>query len=222
MALRSPAVDTVGYAAPPGSFTHIPVNEIRSRFLADNYIRLDGLWSPAFARDLAAEATAQQAFASAPSEGPTSRVAPGRASGRPAVMVAPGPVLLTLHDALVGFLRALSATVLVPSQATYTYYESDEEVRLHVDTPACDVTVLTDVLGGLGPLHLHPELTGWDTSQLVELEADPEWDRNSGIRVVHPRLGATIIRGRRLPHHRPATPVDGIHAIAALHYRTLF
>ena len=93
---------------------------------------------------------------------------------------------------------------------------------MHVDTPACDVTVLTDVLGGLGPLHLHPELAGWATSDLVELEADPAWDRNSGVPVVHPRLGASILRGRRLPHHRPAWPVDGVHAIAALHYRTLF
>jgi hypothetical protein len=207
------AETVAGTLPPPGA---------QARLFADSHVVLDQLWTEEFATALATEAITQRPFAGAPSEGPEVRVAPGRASSRPAVMVGPGPLLAELHHSLVGFLRGLSARMLVPSQATYTYYEFDEEVRLHIDTPACDVTVLTEVLGNLGPLHLHPELTGWQTPDLLDLEADPAWDRDSGLPVVHPRLGATIIRGRVLPHHRPAWPVEGLHAIAALHYRSLF
>jgi hypothetical protein len=197
----------------------LPAQEAQQRFLRDNHVVLDGLWNVELAEVLQTEATAMRAFAGPPSDGPVIRVGGTRTSQRPALMTRPGPVLAELHGSLTRFLRALSARMLVPSQATYTYYELDEEVRLHVDTPPCDVTLITEVLGKLGPLHLHPELEGMPTDDLVQLEGDSNWDRSSGLPVVHPRLGATIFRGRVLPHHRPEWPVEGLHAIAALHYR---
>jgi len=199
--------------------SRLPAPDAQQRFLTDNYVVLDGLWNVELAEALQAEATAQRAVAGPPSDGPVIRVGGARTSQRPAVMTRPGPVLAELHGSLTSFLRALSARMLVPSQATYTYYEVDEEVRLHVDTPACDVTLITEVLGKLGPLHLHPELHGTATDELVQIEGNSDWDRSSGLPVVYPRLGATIFRGRVLPHHRPEWPVEGMHAIAALHYR---
>ena len=201
--------------------SRLPSRDAQQQFLTDSYVVVDGLWSVALAEAIADEATDRWSFASAPSEGPEIRVGATRASRRPALMTQPGPLLSELHSSLTGFLRALTARMVVPSQATYTYYELDEEVRLHVDTPACDVTLITEVLGKLGPLQLHPQLAGMQTDELVRLEGDPAWDRGSGLPVVHPRIGATVFRGRVLPHHRPAWPVDGLQAIAALHYRFL-
>lgn len=201
--------------------SRLPGRDAQQQFLTNHHVVLDGLWNVELAEALQAEATTRRAVAGPPSDGPVIRVGGSRTSQRPALMTRPGPVLAELHGSLTRFLRALSARMLVPSQATYTYYELDEEVRLHVDTPACDVTLITEVLGKLGPLHLHPELERRSTDELVPLEGDSTWDRTSGLPVVHPRLGATIFRGRVLPHHRPEWPVEGTHAIAALHYRFL-
>jgi len=112
--------------------------------------------------------------------------------------------------------------MVVPTVGTYGYYEHDDGCYLHLDTDAADVTFLINVLGELGPLHLHPELVGLEMDDLHALEADPTWDRQSGQRINYPRNGVAAIRGRVLPHHRPGSPIEGINAVAAIHYRALF
>ena len=86
---------------------------------------------------------------------------------------AAGPSLESLHQALAHLARALSGQLLVPSWSGYYFYEGDDEVRLHVDTPLCNLTMVIVVMGTLGALHLHPELRGTAPAELQRLEADP-------------------------------------------------
>ena len=115
--------------------------------------------------------------------------------------------------------RALSGQFLEPSYSAYYIYEDNDEVRLHLDTDQCDLTLIAEAMGNLGPLRVHPELAGMTIAELFELEGDPTWDRESGIPVHHPRTGVTAFRGRRLPHHRPGREINGVGGIAALHFR---
>ena len=64
-------------------------------------------------------------------------------------------VLLKFQAALLPLLRTLTGYQLVPSDSWYIYYEETDEIGLHVDPEESDITVLTSVLGEVGPLHLH-------------------------------------------------------------------
>ena len=191
--------------------------ELRTR----GHVALDGLWSEDVAAALAGEAGAVWRTARPPTIGPNRRVNPSRPGDRP-TLLGKGPELERLHLDLLGLCRRLTGQMLEPSFAFYYFYSGDDEVRLHLDTPECDLTVISEVLGPLGPLHLHPELAGMSIDQLTALEADPSWDRESRVPIAHPRLGVTAFRGRRLPHHRPGRSLAGLGAVAALHYRSRY
>jgi hypothetical protein len=189
----------------------------RTQLRTRGHVALDGLWSEDVAAALASEAGAVWRTARPPTIGPNRRVAPSRTGERP-TLIGKGPMLERLHLDLVGPCRRLTGQVLDPSFAAYYFYSGDDEVRLHLDTPQCDLTMISEVLGPLGPLHLHPELMGMTIDELVSLEADPAWERESGVPIAHPRLGVTAFRGRRLPHHRPGRSLAGLGAVAAHHY----
>lgn len=197
--------------------------EPQREFLATGHVRLDGLWSDDLAEAVAAEARAKHPLATVPPAPPGPRTADSvhRAPARQ-VTLAVTPLLAALHLSLTRVARVVSARMVVPSVGTYGYYEHDDGCYLHLDTEAADVTFLVNVLGELGPLHLHPELVGLEMDDLHALEADPGWDRRSGEPLGYPRNGVAAIRGRLLPHHRPGTPIEGLHAVAAIHYRALF
>jgi hypothetical protein len=168
------------------------------------------------------EAAGAWASATLPVTGPRVPVSMERATGRK-VPVATGRLLRHLHHSLTPLMRALSARCVVPSVAAYGYYEGDDTVVLHVDgETTSDLVVLFAALGEVGPLHLHPSLVGSTTEELGRLESDPAWDRAGGTTVTYPADGATAIRGNVVPHHRPGRRFDGLSAVAALHYRSLF
>lgn len=185
------------------------------------FVVLDELWSTDVAASLTDESQRLWAAALPPSSGPMRRVAPGRPVLRP-TLLASGPVLEALHVQLVGLARALTGQLLEPGFASYYFYEDNDEVRLHLDTDQCDLTMIAEVMGDLGPLHLHPELAGMTIDELFDLEGEPGWDRQSGFALHHPRAGVTAFRGRRLPHHRPGHDLAGVGAVAALHYRSRY
>jgi hypothetical protein len=191
--------------------------ELRER----GFVALHDLWSDEVATAMSAEAARVRADAAPPAGGPFRRVAPSRPGDQPP-LIARGPLLDQLHLDLVGLTRRLTGQVLVPTFAAYYFYEGDDEVRLHLDTADCDLTMISEVLGPLGPLHLHPELAGLTPQQLTVREAHPAWNRESGTPVQHPRRGVTAFRGRQLPHHRPGRELPGLGAIAALHYRSRY
>ncbi|MEU4211230.1 hypothetical protein AB0F13_14750 [Streptomyces sp. NPDC026206] len=190
-------------------------------FAAHGHVRLPGLWERALAERIAAEGRERRAVAEIPRRGPrtpvTARRLPRR--GTPA---ASGPLLARVHLSLTGTARALTGRLVVPTFAAYGYYQDDDEVFLHIDTEQCDLTLLTTVFGDVGPLHVHPRLIGSTMERLGELESDPGWDRCGGTRVTYPRTGVTALNGHVLPHHRPRRPAPGLHAVAALCYRSLF
>ena len=191
------------------------------QFRAQGHLRIEPLWSDGFAEAMADEARTAFAGAAPPEVGPRTPVTAER-TGLRRVPVAGGPVLLALHGALTKLARTLSGQMLTPSFATYGYFERDDECILHYDGEFSDLTLLIMALGQVAPLRVHPELHGVTEDDLGRLECDPEWDRGSGVAVAYPRLGLTAIRGRELPHHRPKGEVDGLAAVAALHYRSAF
>jgi len=190
-------------------------------FRDEGHLRLEPLWSEAFADALAAEARDRFAAAAPPDAGPRTPVTEVR-TGLRRVPVAEGPLLLALHGALTKLALTLSGRLLTPSFATYGYFERNDECILHYDTKYSDLTLLIMALGQVAPLRVHPELRGASEDDLGRLECAADWDRGSGVAVPYPRLGLTAIRGRELPHHRPRGPVDGLAAVAALHYCTVY
>ena len=193
-------------------------DSLRSRHFA----HLEELWGPEMSAALSREAAAGWASASVPTTGPRVPVSMERATGK-MIPVATGRLLEGLHHALAPLMRALSARCVVPSVAAYGYYDGDDTVVLHVDgEQTSDLVLLIGALGDVGPLHLHPELIGATTEELGRLESDPTWDRSGGETISYPAHGATAIRGNVVPHHRPGRCLDGVSAVAALHYRSLF
>ncbi len=190
-------------------------------FLSQGYVGLEGLWSIAFASALSREAGELMRTARPPGGRPRPPVVSSR-SPSSQTTVADAPLLACLHFALVGSARALTGRMLVPAYAVFNYYAADDGVWLHVDTEGCELTLLTTVLGNVGPLHLHPELLGVSSERLEALEDTPGWDPNSGSLVEYPHLGALAHRGDTVPHHRPGRTVAEPSAVAALHYRSLF
>ena len=193
------------------------------QFLDRGHLRLDHLWSDHLAEALTGEALAVHHLAVHPAARPATTVA-GQGNRSPAcqVTLSEAPLLARLHESLTRVARVLSARMVVPTVGTYGYYEHDDGCYLHVDTDEQDVTFLISVHGRLGPLRLHPELVGSTAAQLTTLEDDPSWDHESGEPLAYPRLGVAAIRGRVLPHHRPAAPIPGLSAVAAIHYRAWF
>jgi hypothetical protein len=193
------------------------------QFLDRGHVRIDGLWSRHLAEALAAEARAVHRLAVYPGVRPV-RTATGPGNRSPACQVPIGqaPLLAALHESLTRIARVVSARMVVPTVGTYGYYEHDDGCYLHVDTDEQDVTFLISVLGRLGPLRMRPELVGSTVAQLDALEDDPTWDHDGGEPISYPTLGVAAIRGRLLPHHRPASPISGLTAVGAIHYRAWF
>jgi hypothetical protein len=192
-------------------------------YLTRGYVRLDGLWSGHLTEALAAEARATHSLAVLPEARPgAGTTLPGNRAPARQVTVAQAPLLASLHRSLTRVVQALSAKMVTTSVGTYGYYEHDDGCYLHLDADWADVTFLISVLGRLGPLHMHSELIGADTSELEALETDPRWDSSSGEPISYPSTGVAAIRGRILPHHRPPSPVSGMTAVAAIQYRALF
>ncbi|MFF4226815.1 hypothetical protein ACX9I7_27685 [Streptomyces sp. L500] len=199
-----------------------PVTPAARRSYADHgFVRLPGLWDRALADGIAREGRERWPHAEIPRHGPRTPVTARRITRR-GTPAAGGPLLARTHLALTGTARALTGRLLVPTFAAYGYYEDDDEVFLHIDTEQCDLTLLTTAFGDVGPLHVHPGLIGSTMERLGELESDPRWDRAGGIRVGYPDTGVTALNGHVLPHHRPGRPRPGLHAVAALCYRSLF
>ena len=127
-------------------------------------------------------------------------------------------VLLQYQAALLPLLRTLTGYLLVPSDSWYIYYEKTDEIGLHVDPEESDISVLTSVLGEVGPLHLHPDLEGQNQNQLNSYYKGVGWNPIGGIPLSYPCDGILINRGHRIPHHRAGKPISQRCAVATLHY----
>lgn len=211
-------------AAELGRIARIVIGlDAQHEYLTRGFVRIDDLWSNDLSHAIAAEARAGYDVAELPEArpGPNTAESGNRSPARQTTL-SMSPLLAALHEALTRVARVVSAKMVVPTVGTYGYYEKDDGCYLHLDTHAADVTFLIMALGHLGPLHMHPELEGSSVQLLHELENDPTWDRESGVPISYPRTGVAAIRGRVLPHHRPKSPINGVNAVAAIHYRVLF
>jgi len=195
--------------------------DVGRRFRDAGYARLDSVWGVELAAALAVDALDAADEARPPESGPRTPVTTERAN-LSRVPVATTPLLDALHQALAPMARTLTGRLVVPSFAVYGYFAGDDECILHYDTDASDITLLVMALGQVAPLHIHPELRGLSVDELGRLECDPSWDRQSGVPIEYSRSGLTAICGRVLPHHRPKGTLDGLSAVAALHYQAVF
>jgi hypothetical protein len=198
-----------------------PTASDRQSFQSQGYVPLNGLWRTCFDDELADEARERHRHARVPDAGPRTAVEERR-SVRKETRAATGRLLSRLHVSMIGLARAVSGRLVVPTFSSYGYYETDDEVLLHLDTDDCDVTLLTTALGQVGPLHLRPELRGSTEAELGRLEADVTWDRHGGIKIDYPQCGLMALAGNVVPHNRPGRPTATLSAVAALCYRALF
>ena len=134
----------------------------------------------------------------------------------------PTNVLMQFQIALLPLLRTLTGNMLVPSDSWYIYYEGTDGISLHVDPKNSDISVLTSVLGEVGPLHLHPDLEGQNQNQLDSYYQGADWNPIGGIPLRYPSDGIIINRGHRIPHHRAGKPISQLCAVATLHYTIQF
>ena len=201
-------------------------------FVAHGFAALGDLWGSDLSRALADEARALSTQARSPG-GRRVRpaIVPSRSGDGPSSTII-APVLSDLHESLRGLARALSGRMLVPSYAVYNYYDSDDAVWLHVDSQpndvgdvgrsACEMTLVVGALGEVGPLHVHPDLSGLTLEELEEVESADSWNPDSGLPVSYPEHGVLALSAQRIPHHRPARRVESLCAVAALHYSSFF
>ena len=130
----------------------------------------------------------------------------------------PTNVLMRFQVALLPLLQAMTGNILIPSDSWYIYYEGTDGIPLHDDPKESDISVLTSVLGGVGPLHLHPDLEGQNQDQLDSYYKGVDWNPIGGIPLRYPCDGIIINRGHRVPHHRAGKPISQLCAVATLHY----
>lgn len=130
----------------------------------------------------------------------------------------PTNVLMQFQIALLPLLQTLTGNKLIPSDSWYIYYEGTDGISLHLDPKESDISVLTSVLGEVGPLHLHPDLEGQNQNQLDSYYRRVDWSPIGGIPLRYPCDGIIINRGNRIPHHRVGKPISQRCAVATLHY----
>lgn len=209
-----------------GTYTEEPIRltpstEEQFQFRDRMYVTFENLWQVTLMNSLAVEAKARRRFAVFPKAGPKTPIVKTRIP-RHRTPAASGEYLSRLHSSLLPLVRALTGKVLVPAFCAYGYYDEDDRVLLHCDQEKCAITLLIAPSGGIGPLHLHPNLIGYSMEQLGELESNPNWDRNSGIQLTYPTRGGLAFRGSVIPHHRPGSMVDSPRTVAALCYIDAF
>jgi hypothetical protein len=127
-----------------------------------------------------------------------------------------GKVVKVVHgSAWTSGLEALVGTALRPTYSSYLYYERGDFLGLHRDHGACALTLVVWLSGPAGPLFLHPQIDGRPEDELLALAT--KWDGHPpGGEEVDIRHGPVLLRGDRVPHHRPPHPYEEELAVATL------
>lgn len=172
----------------------------------DDFIRLHDLFSAEVTQRLTHEAELQRLSARPWSTDEYILSGGGQLSSPRAHQTAgPGPVLRGLHEGthVVGLLRQMTGQYFFPTRVSYLFYGPGDFIGLHTDIDPCQVTLLTSVLGSPDPLMVHPDLAGIPRVQLLELSQRTAGRPPGGVAVSVPRGGLLVLRGSRIPHHRP-------------------
>jgi hypothetical protein len=133
----------------------------------------------------------------------------------------PGPTLRAVHESVSvrSLLRELTGLYFFPTRASYLYYAPGDFIGLHTDIEPCQLTLVTSVLGNPDPLVIHTEFADVPSSLILETARRTCGLPAGGDAIPVPRGGALLLRGSRVPHHRP--PARGNCAIATLCYAAL-
>jgi SAM-dependent methyltransferase len=133
----------------------------------------------------------------------------------------PGPVLgwLSHHPDLLSLIRTVTRNDRLEASGSeaYMYYDGTSFIDLHTDVPACQVTVLTSVVGRVPALIAYPRLRGISVRQLLDVANSAGGRPRGGVHLEVPVGGLLIIDGRALPHRRPPLPPgEGPFGIATM------
>ena len=187
-----------------------------------DFLRLDELFDAETAARLAREAEAARASARPWSSTDYALSRSGQLSSpRSHRSGSPGGVLRALHEGnrVRELLRELTGLHFFATRASYLFYEPGDFIGLHTDLDACQVTLVTSVLGSPDPLVLHPELAAMPGPVLLALSRRSAGVPAGGEPVAVPHGGVLVLRGSRVPHHRP--PARSECAVATLCYAAL-
>jgi hypothetical protein len=135
-----------------------------------------------------------------------------------------GPVLGALHGnrRIVSALRALSGRLLVPTSSAYLFYADGDHAGFHTDLTKCELVLLATVRGNLHPLMLHPDQAGSSARDLMLLGLETGGAPDGGTLLPSSASGVTVLRGRDIPHHRPACRPEERGVVVTLCYRAAF
>jgi hypothetical protein len=136
-----------------------------------------------------------------------------------------GPILESVHPdpVVLSALRAVSGTLVVPTQAAYYFYSGNDYISVHTDASHCPVTVLIRVYGDPPPLVIYPTLRGCPPEELQALADRVEDQSDSGEPMRFPHDGAIVFEGCELPHRRaPGAPGSGFVGVVQLCYRPVW
>jgi hypothetical protein len=185
---------------------------------------LNGLWSEGLDQALAHEAEAAVATATRNAREGYSLRPDGDLLGPFAFATGSGPVLRALHRSprIVSAVRGLSGRLLVPTSSAYLFYSGADFAGLHADLTKCELVMLATVAGSLRPLVLHPALAGTSPEQLMTLGLESGGAPSGGVPLPPAERGVTVLRGKRIPHHRPACRADEVGVVMTLCYRAAF
>ncbi len=130
-----------------------------------------------------------------------------------------GPWLTYLHrhPDMVALVRRLTSNErLVPMQnLAYMYYSAGSFIHLHTDLPACEITLLTSVVGQVPPLVVYPRLRSKGVQELMQAATLANGEPEGGRRVEVPANGFLALFGRELPHRRPLFPAESSQVVLA-------
>lgn len=183
---------------------------------------LNDLWSEGLGRALADEA-ADVAVRHNRREG-YSILAGGDLLGPFSYGTGTGPLLAALHanERILSALRGLSGRLLVPTSSAYLFYGGEDFAGLHSDLTKCELVLLATVSGNLRPLMLHPGLAGSSARDLELLGLETGGAPRGGAPLPSAVAGAIALRGKEIPHHRPACRLEERGVVVTLCYRAAF
>src|SRR5205823_2549558 len=106
--------------------------------------------------------------------------------------------------------------------SAYLFYGPGDHAGLHADLRKCELVLLAPLAGNLRPLVLHPSLVGATPADLMAAGVETGGAPEGGTPLPSPRSGATALRGRDLPHHRPQCRPDEKGVVVTLCYQAAF
>jgi hypothetical protein len=132
-----------------------------------------------------------------------------------------GAVLAAIHehDDLRELASGLAGRPMTPSKSAYLYFEEDDDrIGLHMDLPACELTLVVGIAGDAPPLVAYPELQGTPPQELLRLAQQSDGAPPGGTPFELAPGEVVALVGGRVPHQTPPAHRREAGIVASLCY----